>query len=254
MAQSTFPFLGARAQGIANTSACLSDVWALYNNVAGLASIKHTTAAFTYHAIPSFHFFNRMGAVIATRVNTGAAALGVHRFGDGLYNEQTLSAGAANTFGLASLGLRLNYLQYRAAGLETRSALTVSFGGIATLTPKLLAGAHIVNINQPIINDRTGEKIATCLIAGISYLPSDKVIIATEIEKKLGSNSTLKTGIEYQAFRKIAFRTGFNLHPQAAFFGLGFDLRKFKLDYAVQSTVFRGLHHEASATYRLRKR
>src|SRR3546814_5282531 len=68
----------------------------------------------------------------------------------------------------------------RACGLGAITAFTVSFGGIATLTPQLLFGAHIVNINQPIINELTQERIPTRLLAGMAFKPSDKLIRSEE--------------------------------------------------------------------------
>ena len=241
--------MGARAEGMGNASACLRDVWSITNNIAGLASMRGATAGFSYQAIPSAPFLNRMAAVFALPVKPGVAGLGVFRFGDDLYNEHVLSAGFANTFGLALLGLRVNYVQYKANRLGTTTALTASFGGIATITPELLFGAHILNINQPIIDESTGERVPTKLHAAIAFIPSDKLTLATEIEKHLRYRAVLKAGIEYEAFKKITFRSGFNLHPQASYLGVGFKPRKFTLDYGVQLTQAFGLTHQAAVTY-----
>ncbi len=245
--------MGARANGMAYSSACLTDVWALTNNIAGLARTEHATAAFAYHAIPSFKFFNRMAAVFAVPVKTGVAGAGVFRFGDDLYNEQLLSLGFANTFGLASLGLKLNYVQYHAEGMGVSRAFTVSFGGLATLTEQLSFGAHILNVNQPVINEWTGERIPTRLTAGLAFKPSEKVTLTAEIEKDLEYAATWKSALEYWVFRKIAFRTGFNLHPGTGFFGLGFKSRRFDLDYAMQFSDPFGLSHQASITYQFKE-
>ena len=245
--------MGARAQGMGYASACLSDVWSLTHNVAGLAKTDHPTAAFSYHAIPSLKFFNRMAAVFAVPLKKAAAGGTLFRFGDDLYNEQVLSLGFANTFGLASLGLKANYIQHRSEGRETRAAFTLSFGGMASLTPQLCFGAHIVNINQPVIDERTGERIPTRLLAGLSLRPSDNLILSGEIEKDLEHPATLKTGLEYRVFKKVAFRTGFNLHPEAGFFGLGFKTQRFRLDYALQHNHALGLSHQASVTVQLGK-
>ena len=202
------------------------------------------------HTIQSLKFYNRMSAVFALPLKTGVAGAGIHRFGDDLYNEQVLSFGFANTFGLASLGLKANYIQYRAEGQETRSAFTLSFGGIARLTPKLLFGAHIVNINQPVIDEQSGERIPTRLLAGLSIKPSELLILNGEIEKDLGHPATLKSGLEYRVLEKFAFRTGFNLQPEAGFFGLGFKTQKFALDYAVQYNHELGMSHQASVCFK----
>lgn len=245
--------MGARAQGMGNASACLGDVWSITNNIAGLAKTEGTFAGFSYHAIPSAPFFNRMAAAFALPVKPGVAGIGVFRFGDDLYSEQVVSVGFANTFGLASLGARVNYAQYQANGLGTANAVTVSFGGIATLTPELLVGAHIFNINQPIIDESTEERAPTKLHASIGFVPSKTFIAAAEIEKDLRHPAIIKLGVEYEAFQKITFRTGFNLHPQAAFLGLGFKPRKFALDYALQVNHAFGVTHQATVVYHFKK-
>src|SRR5690606_20338041 len=122
MAQSASLQCGARARGMGNVSACLGDVWSMTNNVAGLTEVEHAAAAASRHAIPAFPSFNRMAAVFGLPIASGAGGLSAFRFGDDLYDEQVLSLGYANVFGLASLGIKGNYIQYRAERLETRTA------------------------------------------------------------------------------------------------------------------------------------
>ena len=245
--------MGARANGMANASACLSGVWSVHNNIAGLAETEDVAAGCTYDAVPSAAFFNRMGAVFAVPLRSGVTAAGIFRFGDDLYNEQIVSFGFANSFGLASLGLKINYCQYRANGLDTRSGVTISFGGIATLTEQLSFGAHIVNINQPIIRRLTGERMPTRLIGALAFTPSDKLFLTTDVEKDIEYRPAWKAGMEYRFVKKVAFRTGFQLHPNAGFFGLGFKARKFNIDYALQFNALLRTSHQATATFQFRK-
>ena len=245
--------MGARAQGIGYASACVSDVWSMTSNVAGLAGIKTPVAAASYNTIPSFEPFNRIAAAFALPVISGGAGVSVFRFGDDLYNEHLVSIGYANKFGLASLGFKVNYLQYHAAGVATNSAVTVSFGGIATITPQLSFGAHIVNINQPVINELTGERAMTTLIAGIMLKLSETFAASGEVEKHIQHTPIVKAGMEYQAFKKICFRTGLNLNPQAGFFGLGFKLNRFDLGYAMQVSRITGVSHQATVTLPFKK-
>jgi hypothetical protein len=253
-AQSASLQMGARAHGMGYASSGLSDAWSLTNNIAGLGKVEDASIAFSYHAIPSFPFFNRMAAAFVVPLKTGVAGASVFRFGDDLYNEQILSLGFANSFGLASLGMKLNYLQYHAEGMGTNTALTVSFGGIANLTPQVSVGAHIVNLNQPVINEWTGERIPTRLMAGVTFKPSNKLIIAGEIEKDLEYSPIWKSGLEYQLYKKISIRTGFNLNPESGFFGVGFKSRRFAFDYALQFAEALGISHEASVSYQLNER
>ena len=238
--------MGGRVAGLGYASSCLADEWSILNNVAGLAKANKTATAFSYDLQPAFKPFNRMAGVLTLPFNFGTAGAGVFRFGDELYSEQMISVGFANTFGLASLGLKANYIQYNAEGFGTKGVFTISFGGIAQLTEKISVGAHVVNLNQPTISKTDGEKLPTILIVGGSVKLSTQTIVTTELEKSLEHPVKWKTGVEYQLRKKFLLRTGFNINPGAAFFGFGFRQKKFQFDYAYQHSFTAGSRHQAT--------
>jgi hypothetical protein len=242
--------VGARAMGMGYASSTLYDEWAIHNNIAGLAKIEHPAAAFTYESNPSFPAFNRMATVFTAPVKKiGTAGIAIYRFGDDLYNEQILTAGFANTMGLASLGIKVNYFQYHIESFGNTQAFTVSLGGIAELTPGFTVGAHIVNINQPQLSEQNKERMPTLLILGMGFKPSEKLYLSTEIEKDLDYTLCWKSGVEYKVHKKFTARTGFNLNPQTGFAGLGFKPKKFQLDYAFRYHMNMGAIHQASVVY-----
>jgi hypothetical protein len=245
--------MGARGAGMAFTSATLRDEWSLFNNVGGLAPNKNASAAFAYEARPGIPGANLTAAVFNSPFKIGTASLGLFRFGDDLYSEQIISAGYGNQFGITSLGLKINYIQYHADGFGIRHAVSLNFGGISQLTPHLAVGACIVNLNQPRISSFDQERLPTKLVAGISYTTSEQMMIAAELEKDLDYEVTVKGGMEYAVHKKFLFRTGFNLHPQSAFFGLGYIFHRLKIDYAFQYNSSLGGAHQASAIYRVEK-
>jgi hypothetical protein len=242
--------MGARASGMGHASSCLDDEWSVFNNMGGLASVNTIRAAFAFDAQPTFKPFNKAAAVLVVPLKIAVAGLGVYRFGDNVYSEQILTTGLSGKLGLASLGIKLNYVQYNAAGFGRKGVLSLSFGGIAALTPQLSVGAHIINLNQPKISDVDDERLPTVLIAGISFKPSTRTLITTEVEKDLDYKATWKTGLEYEVHKKLSFRTGFNIHPNAGFFGLGFKPRKFSLDYAYHYRPSLGSRHQATVGYK----
>ena len=214
--------MGARAAGISYASAVLNDEWSLFNNAGGLASINKPNAAFAVDVHPNLAGANRVAAIFSLPVKIGVAGAGFFRFGDNLYSEQIISAGYGNRFGIASLGLKVNYVQYRAEGFGTKSVATINAGGIADLTPQLSVGAYITNINQPKVSGKN-EHLPTKLAAGLSFKPTEKLLLVTEIEKDLAYDPTWKGGLEYIIHKKLFLRTGFNLKPNASFFGIGFQ-------------------------------
>lgn len=241
--------MGARSMSMGYASACLKDEWSVFNNVAGLAKVENLTSAFTYQAFPNFPPFNRMAAAVVIPTSIGVSAIGAYRFGDDLYSEQMLSGGFANTMGLASLGIRLNYIQYHAEGFGTTRAVSVSAGGIANITPSFSIGAHMININQPRLTRSGGETLPAVMTLGFGAKVSDHLFIAGEIEKDLLHPVTVKTGLEYQAHKKLALRTGVNLQPNAAFFGFGCKAKKMMLDYSLQWSMSTGINHQAGVSY-----
>ena len=247
-AQSVSTHMGARAAGISYTSSVLKDEWSLFNNVGGLAGVEKVNAAFAVDLHPSLQGANRMAAIFSVPVKLGVAGIGIFRFGDNLYSEQIISTGYSNRFGIASLGLKANYVQYRAEGFGTKSVVTINFGGVADITPQLSVGAYITNLNQPKLSGHD-ERLPTKLVAGIGFKPTEKLLLVTEIDKDLHYEATWKGGIEYVIHKKIFLRTGFNLHPNASFFGVGFKTWKFKVDYALQYSNAMNFAHQTSAVY-----
>ncbi len=239
--------MGARANGIGYTSSALFDTWGIFNNIAGIAKLENTSASFAYDAHPSLAGANRAAMAFAMPLKIGVVGAGAYRFGDDLYNEQILSAGFGSKFGLAALGGQVNYIQYRTEGFGSKGAWSVNLGGIAELTPRISVGAYIVNINQPSVSE--GEKLPTKLVAGVGFKPTDKVFFAMEIEKDLDYDPTWKMGLEYKFHDKFCARTGYNINPNTAFFGLGFQTKKFTIDYALQHSTFYSLSHQASVAY-----
>lgn len=245
--------MGARPMGMANAASTLNDEWSIINNVAGLAKAAKISAAFSHLAIPSFKPFNRLGAAFNFPVIVGCAGISFFRFGDDLYSEQLISLGYANKFGLASLGLKVNYIQYHAEGFGTADAFTISFGGIAEITPNLSIGAVVDNINQPKLSSNTDERIPARFKIGSTLKLSEKVLSVIELDKDTESSPIAKAGIEYVVNKKFVARTGINLNPQSGFGGLGFKLRKFTLDYAFQFHEQLGAAHQASVIVRFNK-
>lgn len=252
--QSVSTLMGARAKGLAHASACLSDEWSLFNNPAGLSSLTEASFAAAYDKIPNLPGSDRMALAVVFPALQGTLSAGVFRFGDMLYSEQIATVGYGSKLGLASLGGRINVIQYSAEGFGTRSVISFNFGGMAELTPRVKVGAHVVNVNQPVISPDDGERLPTRLIAGVVVTPGENLLVAAEVEKDIDYKATWKAGIEYKVFGKVSFRTGFNLFPEAAFLGIGFRSTRIILDYGVEYSPFMGTGHQVSAAYPFRSK
>lgn len=231
-AQRVLTTMGARSQGMGNAAVALADEWSVWNNPGGLTGTKNMTGGIAFHRSPALPGADRLTALAVSPFSFGSLGLGIFRFGDDLYSESLASLAYGHQMGLASLGLRADLIQYRAEGFATSTSWGVAFGGIAELSQNVALGAMVSNLNQPKLP--SGEPLPVMLTAGVRYKPTSKFILAGEIMKDLNFKPTIKGGMEYQIHKKFLARSGFNLHPNAAFFGLGFIAWKLNIDIAWQ--------------------
>lgn len=248
IAQSISTQMGARATGMGYASSGSKDEWSMFNNIGALGKITEAHAGFAYEVQSQLKNANRMAAVFNKPFKWGTPSVGLFRFGDDLYSEQVISLGFGNQIGISSLGIKANLIQYQADGFGVSTALSIDFGGLTQLTEKLSIGAYITNLTQSRIG-REDERLPTRLVGGLSYQPDKNIFITTELVKELDYATTWRTGLEYSFHQKIFFRTGFNLKPNAAFFGIGAHKKKLKFDYAIQLNRLVGASHQASINY-----
>ncbi|MFY0651754.1 MAG: hypothetical protein JXQ96_06955 [Cyclobacteriaceae bacterium] len=244
--------LGARANAMGNASVTLADGWSMFNNIGGLARVENTMAFFTYQNKYGIPEFKTMGGGFAKPLLNGVAGVGVFRFGGDFYNEQKINLGFSNQFGFTSLGLNVNYLQYNIEGQGSKGMVMLDFGGLATITEQLVFGAQITNINQAELSSFSGEKVPTVMTAGLSYRPSEGLMLNAEVEKDLDFDAYFKIGLEYEVIEKLTIRTGLVTEPFESAFGIGFAPSAFDADYAFRNNPNLGDIHELSITYRFK--
>lgn len=246
--QSVSSQVSARGLGLANATAALHDEWSLFNNIGGIGRIKKTAALFALEQTPALQGANRVAAGFATVTRLGTAGFSVFKFGDAIYHEQVASASFGNHFGNTSLGVRVNHLQYRSEIFGTQSGLSFDFGGVTQIIPKVIIGAYGTNITQSVLRGKSGERIPSQFFIGAGYQADKNLWLTTELEKDLDRDPIWKIGIEYQVYKKISFRTGYNVNPAALFMGCGFQKKKLRADYAIKLTPLTGASHQVSAS------
>jgi hypothetical protein len=244
--------LGARANGLGGTAVTLTDMWAISNNVAGLAGAdKREIGVFAENRF-GIKAFNTGAFAAAWPISKlGTAGLDATRFGDDLYSRTRVGVGLGKKLGFVSLGLKVNMIQTSIQELGSDQAVSVDFGGQVDLMKKLVFGAHIFNINQAKMAEYQDERYPTVMKAGLSYRPFERLMVNLEAEKELDYKAEVKAGIEYFLMEKVAVRTGFNTRTQRANFGAGVYFKSFKLDYALGSSNTLGLSNHLSLSWQL---
>ena len=254
LAQSSIIQSSAANEGLAHTSSTLSNYGSIYSNVAGLGNIKTIGIATSYRIVPNALWQNTVSISGVIPFKIGTVGLSVTQLGDKLYNQQLASIGFANRFGIASIGIKANLLQYNIEGYGSKSIPYFEIGGVVELTPQLFIGAYIVNFTQSRLASFENEHFPTIIDAGISYRPTNKLMLNIEVEQDIDFDPTFKAGIEYKPIKNLSLRTGINSSPDRQYFGIGFIPKNIllNLDYALSHDIYSGIAHQLSLFYIIR--
>lgn len=245
--------LGGRSAGMAGASLTLGDEFSLFNNIGGLGRVENHAAFASYQNRYGVSQFQAIGAGAIYTMDIGNAGVGFYKFGDDIYSEQRIHLAVGNKIQMVSLSLGVDVLQYNVSTVGTSTALALQFGGIAEITKQLRFGAHVFNLNQAKFDSETGERIPTVMKGGLSYRPSDELMLNMEVEKDLDFNELFRAGIEYQIIEKVFVRTGISTQPFLGAFGVGFHPKNLKFDYAFSNDSKLGSIHEISVAYSFKK-
>jgi hypothetical protein len=246
---------GARAAALGNASVTLPDLWALGNNVAGIASLEQAqVGAYVENRFGVRAFSTVALQAVYPTTKYGNYGLSMSRFGDELFSQQHIGLGIGHKLGQFSIGAKADVWQVAAEGYGSRKAVALSVGGQAEIVPGLYFGANAYNVNQAKLAAFDDERLPTIMKAGLGYRPYQKLLLLAETEKHIDFSADFKAGIEYQLLpEKVAVRSGFSTLTNRATFGLGFRARHLLADYAFGSTTLLGQSHHLSLSYTFQK-
>lgn len=238
--------IGAKAMGMGAASATLQDSWAIFNNVAGMAESTHLAAGFAYNYPYGLQELSTAAAHVVVPNNYGIFGLGVANFGDKLFNEQKVSLGYARNIANVGFGVRLNYHQFSAQNYGSRSAPSLDLGSSLQLTKNIYLGTSILNILRAKIADFEDERIPTVIKIGISYRPTEKLILNLDASKDIDFDPVINAGVSYELINNLFIRTGISTDPTITYFGVGMKLKKFDIDYALSNHQVLGISQQLS--------
>lgn len=226
--------IGARSAAMGNASVALSDVWSLYHNQAGLAHLKKVETGFYYENRFLVPELSVKGIALAIPVKSGVFGATATHYGFSLYSETKAGLAYAQSFGeKISAGLQLNYLNtFIGEGYGNKTMVTAEFGFMAELADGLSIGAHIYNPSRAKVSEYANERVPTIMRLGLNYKLSEKALICAETIKDTNHKPGFRAGMEYQVVEQVFLRAGISTNPAMNTFGIGFNLKHVKIDFA----------------------
>lgn len=234
--------IGSRSAGVANASLSYSDVWSLWQNQAGIATLKQITLGTFYEdkfLIPDLAL-EAFGIVIPTKT-LGVFGFSYTGYGNSLYNEKKAGLAYAKSYGdIISFAIQMDYLYiYIGDGYGSHNSFAAEAGFQAKLLPELILSAHIYNPSRAKFSSYDNETIPTILRVGLAYTFSDRVICSIETEKDVSKEANFKAGLEYHPVNKFYLRAGISTNPVSDAFGFGLDIKELRLD--ISETIYQQL-------------
>jgi len=248
---------GAKSASLGHASVALSDLWASYNNQAGLAFLEAPEVGAFFENRFLMQELNAQGVAFAMPFKKMGGTLGInlYRFGYSNFNDNKLGLTFAKKFGkVFSAGIQLN-LHYFQQGGSYESILTATgeLSMLLYLAENWTLGAHVFNPTRTSMASFDREKIPTVFRLGTAYAFSEKVQASLEIEKDLVYEPTFRAGLEYKPSKKVSIRAGLNSNPISPAFGLGLNLGDFVFDAASSWHQVLGFSPQASLSYRFNR-
>jgi len=226
--------LGPRLTALGSNGAAVTDIWSLQANPAGIILVTKATVSLNYtkHLFSDEISTQALVAVLPFKNNYVGASF--QRYGFAEYSESKVGFAYSKTFGKKlSFGLNGNYHQLKITNYGSSTGFSVDVGALYKLNKNFTFGGFISNpTKQKFNSSEISAQISTSFNVGVSYYPSDKVLIATAVSKVLNQSVNVSLGLDYRIVDLLSLRGGLSTSPFKQYAGFGLDFRNFILDMA----------------------
>ncbi|MBI5914718.1 MAG: hypothetical protein HY842_05030 [Bacteroidetes bacterium] len=243
----------ASGAGMGNATVAMRNPASIFTNQAGLAGLQHLalTATAERRFLLSELQSASVGAVLPTR--SGTFGISAQTFGfEGFLQQKIGLACARKLWESLFAGVQFDYFQTRIPEYGSKNTVTFEAGIQAVIAKGLVIGAHVFNPAPIELAD--GENLPAIFRLGLAWQASEKVTLATEIEKDIDFPYRWKSGLEYRPGSSIFLRTGFATDPSTFHLGVGFAFGNgLQADMASSFHQTLGLTPSAGVVYQKRK-
>ncbi|OPX26323.1 MAG: hypothetical protein B1H05_02495, partial [Candidatus Cloacimonas sp. 4484_140] len=150
-------------------------------------------------------------------------------------------------------GVNLYYLSFgeTVGGLDPGNQTTygVNLGALATLHQRTHIAFAVKNLNNPSMGSDQTFDLPQHLALGIAYEPYDGVITEVDLSQKLGEETKIQAGIEFEVMDNFWLRTGVSTYPNSISGGFGLLFKGIKIDYGFSSHPVLPITHQFSIGY-----
>lgn len=229
--------LGARELSMGQATTALTESnWSIFANP---AMSGHETPSVSFFGVRYYGLEDLTDMAVAATfpAGLGAFGLGVHRFGNELYNESRLRVGYKHTYQGFHFGAAVSYNHVSiGGGYGSTGAVGVDVGMAANLADGLWLGAKATNVNQPNYGtfNNSREELARDLSIGLSYRLSELALFSTDVVKDVRFPISYRAGVEVTILANLKGRAGITTEPVTFAGGFGYESKVWAVNLGVQ--------------------
>ena len=242
---------GARSAALSHASVTLDDVWATFNNQAGLAYLKSASFGAYFENRFLVKEFAMQAGTFAIPFKPGTIALCYRYFGYSKYYESKFGLAYARKFTRRfSVGVQADFLQNHIAdGYGNYNAIAAEIGLLAEPVDNFFVGFHLFNPNKAKSSNLNEVSVPTLARLGLRYSIVKKASIMFETEKDIDQKPIFKGGVELSMVENLFFRLGYASQFEQYSFGLGYKFRGIIADLAFTRHPVMGFTPQSSLGY-----
>lgn len=243
---------GAESGGLGNITVVLKNEYSAINNPALLPYVSSNHIAVSYTNKYMIKDLDISQLCTHYHTNNGTWHFNLQQVGFAGYNEYNLGLGYARKFGenlsasfsLIGLNITSTYQEKQLFQLSSLLALHYNF------SKKLALGISLFNPTASEYEMQFySDQIPVIGKIGLASYHLDDVILLSEIELSDLGATNLKIGIAYNFYNACYVRVGGASNPELISVGVGYQLKSFKVDFAIQSLQRLGKNAIISFSY-----
>jgi len=225
--------------------------WSSFSNQALLANNTSFIAGFNYEN--RFNLRELGTRTAGLIIPAGRTSLGLTYSHFGYSDFRRSMAGLACGMPLGeniSGGIQIDYfLEITPGDYDNYQSVSFEAGLYLMPSEKISIGIHVFN---PVPNSLRKTNMPSSLRAGAGIELSRVLFAGAEAEMSTGEKLRVRTGFEYEVFKKLWLRGGFSSENTSFTFGLGYLLKSLQIDLSFATHEKLGITSNASLIFKIR--
>lgn len=232
--------LNYRYSGFCTYSSIHADAFSFLNNQAALLPVKNFSAGITSDRRFFLNELSEYQAVVVVPASAGMFGWNGTYFGNMDFHEFSSGLAYAKNMGKTDIGIQFSYHHLQSKGYTALTSVLAEAGVIFQVNEKLRLGIHVF---QPKALKKTQwpQGLTETYSMGFGFDASPHFYMGVTMEKTGNNGINVQAGIHYEFAENIFARAGISSATQVYYAGIGFRLRRFRLDVMTSLHPYLGI-------------